>query len=39
MYYIGAVVEAALNPPPVPKNWRNLIEKMSIFQKTLTEKY
>ncbi len=28
--YIGAVVEATLNPPPKPKNkWRNLIEKMT----------
>ena len=28
--YIGAVVEATLNPPPEPKNnWRNLIEKMT----------
>ena len=28
--YIGAVVEATLNPPPNPKNnWRDLIEKMT----------
>ena len=28
--YIGAVVEATLNPPPEPKNnWRNLIERMT----------
>ena len=33
--YIGAVVEATLNPPPVPKkNWRNLIEKMSDISKS-----
>ncbi len=32
--YIGAVTEASLNPPPVPKkNWRNLIEKMSEISK------
>ncbi len=31
--YIGAVTEATLNPPPVPKNnWRRLIEKMSILE-------
>ena len=28
--YIGAVMDASLNPPPKPKkNWRDLIEKMS----------
>ena len=28
--YIGAVIDASLNPPPrSKKNWRNLIEKMS----------
>ena len=28
--YIGAVMQATLNPPPKPKeNWRNLIQKMS----------
>ena len=28
--YIGAVMDASLNPPPKPKKqWRNLIEKMS----------
>ena len=28
--YIGSVMEATLNPPPLPKNqWRNLIQKMS----------
>ena len=33
--YIGAVVEATLNPPPIPKkNWRNLIEKMSEISKS-----
>jgi len=33
--YIGAVVEATLNPPPIPKkNWRNLIEKMSDISKS-----
>ena len=32
--YIGAVTEASLNPPPVPKkNWRYLIEKMSNISK------
>ncbi len=32
--YIGAVTEATLNPPPVPKNtWRNLIERMSDISK------
>tara|TARA_B100001057_G_scaffold488967_1_gene574304 strand:- start:81 stop:2768 length:2688 start_codon:yes stop_codon:yes gene_type:complete len=32
--YIGAVTEATLNPPPVPKkNWRALIEKMSEISK------
>ncbi len=32
--YIGAVTEATLNPPPVPKkNWRTLIEKMSEISK------
>ena len=32
--YIGAVTEATLNPPPVPKNnWRSLIEKMSEISK------
>ena len=32
--YIGAVAEATLNPPPVPKkNWRSLIEKMSEISK------
>tara|TARA_Y100000590_G_scaffold429905_1_gene542955 strand:- start:5256 stop:7943 length:2688 start_codon:yes stop_codon:yes gene_type:complete len=32
--YIGAVIEATLNPPPIPKkNWRNLIEKMSDISK------
>ena len=36
--YIGAVVEATLNPPPIPKNWRNLIEKMSEISKALIEK-
>ena len=33
--YIGAVTEATLNPPPVPKkNWRDLIEKMSDISKS-----
>ena len=33
--YIGAVVEATLNPPPKPKdNWRSLIEKMSDISKS-----
>ena len=33
--YIGAVTEATLNPPPVPKNnWRTLIEKMSDISKS-----
>ena len=33
--YIGAVTEATLNPPPVPKNnWRKLIEKMSDISKS-----
>ncbi len=33
--YIGAVAEATLNPPPVPKNnWRSLIEKMSDISKS-----
>ncbi len=33
--YIGAVTEATLNPPPVPKNnWRILIEKMSEISKS-----
>ncbi len=33
--YIGAVTEATLNPPPLPKNnWRNLIEKMSDISKS-----
>ncbi len=33
--YIGAVAEATLNPPPVPKNnWRSLIEKMSNISKS-----
>ncbi len=32
--YIGAVTEATLNPPPIPKkNWRMLIEKMSEVSK------
>merc|ERR1711991_1109838 len=32
--YIGAVTEATLNPPPIPKkNWRSLIEKMSEISK------
>ena len=32
--YIGAVTEATLNPPPIPKkNWRSLIEKMSDISK------
>ena len=32
--YIGAVAEATLNPPPVPKKkWRSLIEKMSEISK------
>tara|TARA_B100000963_G_scaffold196572_1_gene171100 strand:- start:364 stop:3051 length:2688 start_codon:yes stop_codon:yes gene_type:complete len=32
--YIGAVAEATLNPPPVPKkNWRSLIEKMAEISK------
>ncbi len=33
--YIGAVTEATLVPPPVPKdNWRSLIEKMSDISKS-----
>ena len=33
--YIGAVAEATLNPPPIPKkNWRELIEKMSDISKS-----
>ncbi len=33
--YIGAVTEATLNPPPIPKkNWRLLIEKMSDISKS-----
>ena len=33
--YIGAVSEATLNPPPVPKNnWRTIIEKMSDISKS-----
>ena len=33
--YIGAVAEATLNPPPIPKNnWRSLIEKMSDISKS-----
>ena len=33
--YIGAVTEATLNPPPLPKNnWRTLIEKMSDISKS-----
>ena len=33
--YIGAVTEATLNPPPVPKEkWRSLIEKMSDISKS-----
>ena len=33
--YIGAVTEATLNPPPLPKkNWRKLIEKMSDISKS-----
>ena len=32
--YIGAVTEATLNPPPIPKKeWRNLVEKMSDISK------
>ncbi len=32
--YIGAVTEATLNPPPIPKKeWRNLIDKMSDISK------
>ncbi len=32
--YIGAVAEATLNPPPIPKkNWRALIDKMSEISK------
>ncbi len=32
--YIGAVAEATLNPPPIPKkDWRTLIEKMSEISK------
>ena len=32
--YIGAVTEATLNPPPIPKkDWRSLIEKMSEISK------
>ena len=37
--YIGAVAEATLNPPPVPKkNWRSLIEKMSEISKNSSRK-
>ena len=33
--YIGAVMEATINPPPFPKkDWRNLIEKMSEISKS-----
>ena len=33
--YIGAVMEATLDPPPVPKKeWRRLIEKMSDISKS-----
>ncbi len=33
--YIGAVAEATLNPPPIPKKkWRDLIEKMSDISKS-----
>ena len=33
--YIGAVTEATLNPPPIPKSdWRSLIEKMSDISKS-----
>ncbi len=33
--YIGAVTEATLNPPPIPKNtWRTLIERMSDISKS-----
>ncbi len=33
--YIGAVTEATLSPPPLPKhNWRKLIEKMSDISKS-----
>ncbi len=33
--YIGAVTEATLNPPPIPKkDWRTLIEKMSDISKS-----
>jgi len=33
--YIGAVTDATLNPPPIPKkNWRELIEKMSDISKS-----
>ena len=33
--YIGAVMEATLTPPPVPKkDWRNLIERMSEISKS-----
>ena len=33
--YIGAVMEATLNPPPLPKkDWRKLIEKMSEISKS-----
>ena len=33
--YIGAVTEATLNPPPIPKkNWRLLIDKMSDISKS-----
>ena len=32
--YIGAVTDATLNPPPIPKkNWRSLISKMSDISK------
>tara|TARA_B100000427_G_scaffold327522_1_gene338480 strand:- start:1007 stop:3694 length:2688 start_codon:yes stop_codon:yes gene_type:complete len=38
--YIGAVTEATLNPPPIPKkNWRSLIEKMSEISKNSYRKY
>ena len=38
--YIGAVTEATLNPPPIPKkNWRSLIEKMSEISKSSYRKH
>ncbi len=38
--YIGAVTEATLNPPPIPKkNWRSLIEKMSEISKNSYRKH